>query len=1173
MSDDRCEDTSKTDILEENENKKENVPRETLEKWETLKTELVEIEDENNGNQMVGIGQVQIPDLLDKKNKLILKGNSDVCTEHNSEVQNVCITCKEKLCSVCSKSHGLEAGKDVHQILPLLQFLGDKFPCAKCKISASYHCHSCNFDFCNECRIRHQSDVLIDHAWLDITTHALILESKSRPLCGVCSGSDIIEAHSFCQTCKPLLPLCERCSKKHEKAFSTHSLCPGLPPKNEETESQVDDDKFSVKCIPCKYENESNNATSFCQTCNEPEPMCSTCATQHTRERKTRNHKLCSDLEKLLRSKRIENDPLCENCAFNDITSTAIGFCLNCDEPEPLCKNCITMHLKQKIFRNHQICYELEKIKTDLVKGAKVLYCEPCSFEKENHIATHFCLDCDEPEPLCQECATHHLKQRNGRGHKLCDDIEKISQSTILSDREKDEKTIFCDPCLYDNLQSVATHFCKTCEVPEPQCQDCAKQHLRQRSGRGHILCDDIRNLKSQKSNLPPLEADAPLQPDPKIPGKPKSLKIKSDVMELCWEKPSEKVDHYQIRYKSLNDKEKWKFVETDSDENHVTITGLMANTQYIFQVRGIFGDEEGRYGPVNEDLSTTKSLATMMLESSILVNKNDPSKYQLPVQENQRARNPQARTRQLFLGKLNHGYTEEKTSMLVGATGSGKSTLVDGIINYVLGVSFEDPFRFTMVTLEDEEKKTHNQAMSQTEWITVYRIAPTEGSRLNYMLNIIDTPGFGDTRGIERDHAIVDQIRHLFSAQGEQGVLYIDAVCFLVKAPDARLTVVQKYIFSSIMSLFGKDIESNICTLITFADGAQPPVLASLKESNLHFGATFQFNNSALFAENKNLNDNALSPMFWEMGCKSFDRFFFQMNFFETRSLCQTKNVLEEREQLKTILSNVRPQVSAGLSKLSELSDQLDIFNRYKKEIENNEKFEYQVEETRQEMVDLPKGQHVTNCLNCNVTCHEKCQIADDAEKSGCWAMDRQTGHCRICVEKCIWSVHKNTPYIFKYVTETVKKTYAEMKKRYEDAIGQTLSHEKYIEELTYDVDDLFEQVSSMMNEMNRCKTRLKEIALRPDPLSAVEHIDLMIQSEESEKQPGFPKRVKMLMEMKRMALVDKDVESFSQNIKVTRKNIQSATGKTFTRSRRVRVVKGGNVFSRGLNYVKKLF
>lgn len=53
-----------------------------------------------------------------------------------------------------------------------------------------------------------------------------------------------------------------------------------------------------------------------------------------------------------------------------------------------------------------------------------------------------------------------------------------------------------------------------------------------------------------------------------------------------------------------------------------------------------------------------------------------------------------------------------EKTIMLVGATGSGKSTLVDGIVNYVMGVSFEDPFRFSLIQLEKEENKIHNQVL-----------------------------------------------------------------------------------------------------------------------------------------------------------------------------------------------------------------------------------------------------------------------------------------------------------------------------------------------------------------------------------------------------------------------------------------------------------------------------
>lgn len=53
-----------------------------------------------------------------------------------------------------------------------------------------------------------------------------------------------------------------------------------------------------------------------------------------------------------------------------------------------------------------------------------------------------------------------------------------------------------------------------------------------------------------------------------------------------------------------------------------------------------------------------------------------------------------------------------EKTIMLVGATGSGKSTLVDGIVNYVLGVQFNDPVRFTLVQLEEEENNKKSQVI-----------------------------------------------------------------------------------------------------------------------------------------------------------------------------------------------------------------------------------------------------------------------------------------------------------------------------------------------------------------------------------------------------------------------------------------------------------------------------
>lgn len=160
---------------------------------------------------------------------------------------------------------------------------------------------------------------------------------------------------------------------------------------------------------------------------------------------------------------------------------------------------------------------------------------------------------------------------------------------------------------------------------------------------------------------------------------------------------------------------------------------------------------------------------------------------------------------------------------------------------------------------------------------------------------------------------------------------------------------------------------------------------------------------------------------MFWEMGCKSFQEFFDKILNFETRSLAQTNDVLEEREQLKQVIVSIFPQVKAGLSQLSELRDHLDIFQKHRADIEDNKDFEYEVDETKQIKVELNPGKYVINCLRCNITCHENCSCADNDEKRNCSVM--KNGFCTVCTKKCIWSEHKSSRYTFKYTTKRVKK------------------------------------------------------------------------------------------------------------------------------------------------------
>lgn len=76
-----------------------------------------------------------------------------------------------------------------------------------------------------------------------------------------------------------------------------------------------------------------------------------------------------------------------------------------------------------------------------------------------------------------------------------------------------------------------------------------------------------------------------------------------------------------------------------------------MADTVYVFQVRGKFDDSEGPYGPISDDIITPKSPSAGMLKSCSCISTKSPKVYRIPLKENRKARNDTARTKQLILG------------------------------------------------------------------------------------------------------------------------------------------------------------------------------------------------------------------------------------------------------------------------------------------------------------------------------------------------------------------------------------------------------------------------------------------------------------------------------------------------------------------------------------------
>ena len=268
--------------------------------------------------------------------------------------------------------------------------------------------------------------------------------------------------------------------------------------------------------------------------------------------------------------------------------------------------------------------------------------------------------------------------------------------------------------------------------------------------------------------------------------------------------------------------------------------------------------------------------------------------------------------------GKLQH-----RTILVMGATGSGKTTLINGMMNYIFNVEWTDPFRFQLI-----QEQGRSQVESQTSKITAYEIHHSEGFRVPYSLTIVDTPGYGDTKGLDRDQEITEMVRQFFEDKG--GIQELDVIGFVAQASLPRLTPTQIYIFDSVLSIFGNDVKENINFLLTFADSQDPPVLNAINEAGLPCPTDedgkpihHKFNNSGFFCSNRGGQDKTadrFNQFFWRMGMENFAKFFTVLATMKTKSLSLTKQVLDERKKLEATVDGLQPLIKFGLTKMEEM-------------------------------------------------------------------------------------------------------------------------------------------------------------------------------------------------------------------------------------------------------------
>ncbi|XP_039471250.1 uncharacterized protein LOC120441193 [Oreochromis aureus] len=502
------------------------------------------------------------------------------------------------------------------------------------------------------------------------------------------------------------------------------------------------------------------------------------------------------------------------------------------------------------------------------------------------------------------------------------------------------------------------------------------------------------------------------------------------------------------------------------------------------------------------------------IISKSVQIRSGPPAVYQLRPKETKIGSLTRKTVGEKNMSKAN------KNILLVGETGAGKSTLINSMVNYTMGVKCDDKVWFQIV--EDEKR---SQAESQTSDVIVYEIFGFEDETLPYSLTIIDTPGYGDTRGTERDDIVIKRLYELFRA--EDGVHEVHAVGLVMKAALNRVSDRQKYIFDSVMSLFGKDVEKNIVALITHSDGMPAKnVLEALQAANIKCAineknqpAHFLFNNclnTPITEENEFGLDTA-----WRVTERGMNQFKVFLEKTPPQKLKTTVEVLNSQIRLKACIQNLQERIKFTEEKQKEITETKEALKLHRKEMENNEKFTVEVPEYYKDKESINGGwwglgfyEGAVCCTVCEENCHHPgCTVAWSA--GSCEVM--KNGRCTSCTRKCPVSAHVKKKWIYVTKKRYVKKTNEDMKNKYEMNKTKGQNKQSLFENLEEEMNKLTAEKSQLLDESYQHLVRLEQIALKTDSASTLDHLDFLIEKIKEEEGEGDSEKVVKLGEMKK--------------------------------------------------------
>ena len=395
----------------------------------------------------------------------------------------------------------------------------------------------------------------------------------------------------------------------------------------------------------------------------------------------------------------------------------------------------------------------------------------------------------------------------------------------------------------------------------------------------------------------------------------------------------------------------------------------------------------------------------------------------------------------------------KEVNILILGETGVGKSTWINSFQNYMYFDNLREaiitqefhvliPSRFTFISEEERTIQVGDHDIYEAMESGQCGHAFTKEPR-SYIFNVggvrirmIDTPGIGDSRGIEEDRKNINNILSHLSHYDE-----IHAVCILLKPNNSRLTTLFRYCIQEILVMLHSLLKDKILFCFTnarctfYKPGNTLPVLKKeLRDRNIGIQATpdncFCFDNEpfrllACLKSGVHFGDCEIDSYAksWDKSVCEMKRLYGYINTqLKPHEVKETLRMNESRsfiEALNKPLADVARTINHNIKSYESVREQINLATKDIKRLERDLKYTgyYDIEYIQADYLRtvcthascvkyVSVGRELVKHIVYEQICHDRCiyrngipiELTNNPDLRRCECIQENSGNCSKC-------------------------------------------------------------------------------------------------------------------------------------------------------------------------------